>query len=82
MLLYMNTIETPIYKELNEACRNMDKTKLHFFGPFARALGLLLSLGIVSGITEFGSTAVASSASLSPAPNSNDAVIHGCTTQK
>ena len=48
MLLYMNTIETPIYTELNEACRKMDKANLHFFGAFARALGEVLFLGHVS----------------------------------
>ena len=31
-------MEPPFYADLNNACRTLDKTKLHTLGPFAKAI--------------------------------------------
>ena len=44
-LLYIYSMQTFIYSELNAASRNKDKSKLKFYGPFASALGFIIHCG-------------------------------------
>ena len=37
-------MQSPIYKELNKACRNRDCTRVITLGPFAFALGQIIFL--------------------------------------
>ena len=37
-LLYIYTMESPIYQKLNSACRNRDESQIMILGPYARAL--------------------------------------------
>jgi len=41
-------MEPPFYKELNDATRRMDKSKLKTMGAFALAMNVLLENGDVS----------------------------------
>ena len=44
-LLYVYSIEPPIYEHLNNACRTMDETKLRTLGPYSCAMYMLLLSG-------------------------------------
>ena len=50
MLLFLYSIEPPIYWELNEACIEMDRTKLHSLGPYARVIFVLINGGFGAAI--------------------------------
>ena len=41
-VLYLYSMEPPIYRELNMACRKRDYTKIDSLGPFAAAIGEIL----------------------------------------
>ena len=41
-IIYLYTMESFIYPELNNACRNKDKTKIRYYGPFAAALSFII----------------------------------------
>ena len=43
LILYLYTMETPLYSEFNKACRNMDKSMLKSLGPFATAIDIIIS---------------------------------------
>ena len=38
-LLYIYSMESFVYGELNETCRNKDKTRIKYYGAYAAALG-------------------------------------------
>ena len=42
LLLWLYSIEPPLYFALNKACRQKDQTKLSMLGPFAAAWGEVL----------------------------------------
>ena len=42
-ILWLYTIEPPIYADLNRACRERDESKIDSLGPFARALYFILN---------------------------------------
>ena len=42
-ILYVYTMETWLYPELNKASRNHDESKIMLLGPYACALGLILA---------------------------------------
>ena len=43
LILTLYSMEPPFYSDLNNACRDMDTTKLKTLGPFAKAIfGVLL----------------------------------------
>ena len=41
-LLYIYTMESPIYQKLNSACRNHDESQIMILGPYAMALKTIL----------------------------------------
>lgn len=41
-LIYIYTMESFLYPELNKACRNKDKVMIKYFGPFASAFGFII----------------------------------------
>ena len=45
MLVYIYTMESFIYKEINKASREKDTEKLKFYGPFASALSFIIHSG-------------------------------------
>ena len=48
LILLLYSMEPPFYADLNNACRTLDKTKLHTLGPFARAIFQVLLGGNIS----------------------------------
>ena len=44
-LVYIYTMETFIFKELNKASRGKDIEKLKFYGPLASALSFIIHCG-------------------------------------
>ena len=42
-MLYMYSLEPPIYYFLNKASRNMDRSKLDTLGPYASVLAAILA---------------------------------------
>lgn len=44
-LIYIYTMESFIFTELNKASRNKDLTKIKYFGPFALALSYIVHCG-------------------------------------
>ena len=44
-LVYIYTMETFLYKELNKASRTKDLDKIKFYGPFASALSFAIHCG-------------------------------------
>ena len=45
MLIYIYTMETFIFKEMNNASRNKDAKKIQLYGPFASALSFIIYVG-------------------------------------
>ena len=45
LILLLYSMEPPFYADLNNACRTLDKTKLHTLGPFARVVFEVLLRG-------------------------------------
>jgi hypothetical protein len=43
LLLYVYTIECYVYRTLNQASREADKTKVHTLGPYAQALYVIVT---------------------------------------
>jgi len=41
-LLYIYSMEAFVFKEINKASRHKDKSKIHFYGPYASALGFII----------------------------------------
>lgn len=44
-LMYIYTMETFIFKEMNQAIRAKDVEKIKYFGPFASALSFVIHCG-------------------------------------
>ena len=44
-LVYIYTMETFIFSEINKASRNKDKEKIRYYGPFASALSFIIHCG-------------------------------------
>lgn len=44
LILFIYSMEPPIYQETYKACRTCDKTKLYTLGPYAKALCEVLRL--------------------------------------
>ena len=44
-LIYLYSMESFIYKEMNKASRKKDVSKIKFYGPFASALGYVIHCG-------------------------------------
>ena len=44
-LVYIYSMETFVFKEMNKASRSKDVTKIEFYGAFAAALGLIVHHG-------------------------------------
>jgi len=42
LMLYIYSMESFIFKEMNKASRIKDKAKIEFYGPFASALGYII----------------------------------------
>jgi len=42
LMLYIYSMQTFIFKEMNRASRNKDQTKIPYYGPFASALGYII----------------------------------------
>ena len=42
LILYIYSMQSFIYEELNRATRDKDKSKIKFYGPFAAALSFIL----------------------------------------
>jgi len=42
LMLYIYSMQTFIFKEMNKASRTKDLTKIEFYGPFASALGYII----------------------------------------
>ena len=42
LILFLYSIEPPFYAFLNQACREMDESKLPSLGPYARVVHVLL----------------------------------------
>ena len=53
-LLYIYSMESFIYSEMNKASRKKDKTKIKFYGPFASALGFIIHCGNMKSCSELG----------------------------
>ena len=45
MLIYIYSMETFIYADLNKASRQKDAKKIKFYGPFASALSYIVHCG-------------------------------------
>lgn len=45
MIVYIYSMESFIFKELNAASRNKDESKLKFYGPLASALSFIVHCG-------------------------------------
>ena len=45
MIVYIYSMETFIFKELNWASRNKDESKIQFYGAFASALSFIIYCG-------------------------------------
>ena len=44
LMLYIYSMQTFIFREMNRASRNKDLDKIAFYGPFASALGHILQV--------------------------------------
>ena len=42
-LMYIYSMESFIYADLNKACREKDKSKIKFYGAFAAALSFIIN---------------------------------------
>ena len=45
LLIYIYTMETFIFREMNKASRSKDLEKIKFYGPFASALSFIIHSG-------------------------------------
>ena len=48
-IVYIYTMESFIYSEMNKASRAKDMTKIKFYGPYASALGYIVHCGNIRG---------------------------------
>ena len=44
-LIYIYSMQSFIFSEMNKASRNKDKTKIEFYGPLASAIGYIIHKG-------------------------------------
>ena len=42
LILYLYSMESFIYSDLNKACRNKEKQKIKFYGAFSAALSFII----------------------------------------
>ena len=48
-ILYLYTMESFIYADMNQASRSKDKTKIKFYGAFAAALSFIIYYANING---------------------------------